>query len=104
MSCLTQTNWSLYKSVFQQRQYPAGVSSKPNPTQRSPAVPSSLASSHLGQGHQDLTANLEEIYAAASQRAAGIYLNQAEPQPHGTKGSPGKAASLTLDEAPRQEF
>ena len=29
------------------------------------------------QGNQDLTATLEEIYSAASQQAAGVYLNQA---------------------------
>ena len=42
------------------------------------ALPRQLGRFHFWQGEQDLTSALEEIYAAVSQRAAGIYLNQAE--------------------------
>ena len=43
------------------------------------ALPRQLGRFPFWQGEQDLMATLEEIYAAASQQAAGVYLNQAEP-------------------------
>ena len=42
------------------------------------ALPGQLGRFPFWQGEQDLTSALEEIYAAASSRATGIYLNQAE--------------------------
>ena len=42
------------------------------------ALPRQLGRFPFWQGDQDLTSALEEIYAAASQRATAIYLNQAE--------------------------
>ena len=68
------------------------------------ALPKQLGRFSFWQGEQDLTATLEEIYASASQRATGIYLNQAEPQPEERKGSPRKAGAQTPREASRQEF
>ena len=48
------------------------------------ALPKQLGRFPFWQGSQDLTVTLKEIYAAASQRAAGVYLNQAASQPgHG---------------------
>ena len=44
------------------------------------ALPQQLGRFPFWQGEQDLTAELEEIYAAASQRAAGVYLDQAAPE------------------------
>ncbi len=44
------------------------------------ALPRQLGRFPFWQGEQDLTVELEEIYAAASQRAAGVYLDQAEPR------------------------
>ena len=43
------------------------------------ALPRQLGRFPFWQGEQDLVATLEKIYAAASQQAAGVYLNQAEP-------------------------
>ena len=51
------------------------------------ALPRQLGRFPFWQGNQKLTATLEEAYSAASQRAAGIYLNQAEPQPDGGNGT-----------------
>ncbi len=45
------------------------------------ALPQQLGRFPFWQGERDLTAKLEEIYAAASQRAAGVYLNQNETRP-----------------------
>ena len=42
------------------------------------ALPQQLERFPFWQGGQDLTAELEEIYAAASREAVGIYLNPAE--------------------------
>lgn len=43
------------------------------------ALPKQLGRFPFWQGEQDLTATLEKIYATASQQAAGVYLNLAEP-------------------------
>ena len=43
------------------------------------ALPQQLGRFPFWQGEQDLAAELEKIYAAASQRAVGVYLNHAEP-------------------------
>ena len=56
------------------------------------ALPRQLGRFPFWQGSQDLTATLEKIYAAASQKAAGVYLNQAEPQPDGEKDPQGRRA------------
>ncbi len=42
-------------------------------------LPKQLGRFPFWQGNKDLAAALEEIYAAASQRAAMVYLDQAEP-------------------------
>ena len=49
------------------------------PPEMHAALPRQLGRFPFWQGEQDLMATLEEIYAAASQQAAGVYLNQAEP-------------------------
>ena len=43
------------------------------------ALPKQLGRFPFWQGAQDLTAELEDTYALASQRAVGVYLNQTEP-------------------------
>ena len=68
------------------------------------ALPRQLGRFPFWQGEQDLMAALEKIYTAASQRAAGVYLYQAEPQPDGGKGLPSEAGVPVLHEASRQEF
>ena len=45
------------------------------------ALPKQLGRFPFWQGEQDLTCELEEIYSAASQQAAGVYLNQNETWP-----------------------
>ena len=56
------------------------------------ALPKQLGRFPFWQGNQDLTATLEKIYAATSQKAAGVYLNQAEPPPNGGKTHQAKQA------------
>ena len=68
------------------------------------ALPRQLGRFPFWQGKQDLTAAPEAIYAAASQRAADVYLNQAEPQPDGGKRTPRETDAPALHEAPRREF
>ena len=57
------------------------------------ALPRQLGRFSFWQGERDLMATLEKIYAAASKQAAGVYLNQAEPEPN---GSPSKIGIQTL--------
>ena len=66
------------------------------------ALPKQLGRFPFWQGEQYLTATLEEIYASASQRATGIYLNQAEPQPEERIAKEGRRTDPC--EASRQEF
>lgn len=51
------------------------------------ALPRQLGRFPFWQGEQDLMSALEKIYAAASQQAAGVYLDQVEPQPEERNGS-----------------
>ena len=53
------------------------------------ALPKQLGRFPFWQGEQDLTAIMEAIYTTASEKAVGVYINQAEQEPDGVQSKSG---------------